>query len=86
MLLSRGDSRSPARRHHGAATSGVDDGGSFFTAPVTSEDERAFLTTDEGLNGLLDIRALEQVLQQFLGRMVWVVEQTPQWGKPVPFE
>jgi hypothetical protein len=52
---------------------------------MTSEDERVFLLEPDALNALRDVRALEQILQQLLGRKVWVVERTANWGKPVPF-
>ena len=61
-------------------------GGPLVTAPVTSEDERAFLLEPDALQSLRDVRTLEQVLQQLLGRKVVVVERSDVWGKPVPFE
>jgi hypothetical protein len=60
--------------------------GPLLTAPVTSEDERIFLLAPEALSALRDQRTLEQLLQQILGRKVWVAESTAQWGTPVPFE
>lgn len=57
----------------------------LFTAPVTSEDERAFLLRRQALDALCDVRTLEQVLQQILGRKVFVVEEDGRWGEPVPF-
>lgn len=60
--------------------------GPLFTAPVTSEDERAFLLERDELRSLRDVRVLEQVLQQLLGRKVFVVERAEVWGSPVPFE
>lgn len=60
--------------------------GPLFVAPVTSEDERVFLLDPGALSRLRDVRKLEQVLQQLLGRKVWVVERDPRWGEPVPFE
>jgi hypothetical protein len=60
--------------------------GPLITAPVTSEDERAFLLEPEALDGVRDIRTLEQILQQLLGRKVFVVERSDAWGIPVPFE
>jgi hypothetical protein len=60
--------------------------GALFTAPVTSEDERIFLLERDALRSLRHVRALEQVLQQLLGRKVAVVERSDAWGTPVPFE
>ena len=60
--------------------------GPLYTAPVTSEDERAFLLEPGTLRSLSHVRTLEQVLQQVLGRKVFVVERSDQWGTPVPFE
>lgn len=59
--------------------------GALFTAPVTSEDERAFLLTRQALDALRDVRTLEQVLQRLLGQKVFVVEKDGRWGEPVPF-
>ena len=60
--------------------------GPLVTAPVTSDDERAFLLEPEALQSLRDVRTLEQILQQLLGRRVFVVERSDAWGAPVPFE
>ena len=60
--------------------------GPLVTAPVTSEDERAFLVERHVLRSVGDVRTLEQVLQQLLGRKIFVVEQSDAWGTPVPFE
>ncbi len=60
--------------------------GPLVTAPVTSEDERAFLLERDALGSLRDVRPLEHVLQQLLGRKVWVVERSDAWGTPVRFE
>ena len=60
--------------------------GPLVTAPVTSEDERAFLLEPLSLQSLRDVRTVEQVLQQLLGRKVFVVERSDAWGAPVPFE
>ena len=60
--------------------------GPLMVAPVTSEDERVFLFDPKALSRLRDVRTLEQVLPQLLGRKVWVVEREPRWGEPVPFE
>ena len=60
--------------------------GSLVTAPVTGEDELAFLMEPTDLQALRHVRALEQVLQQLLGRKVYVVERSDAWGQPVPFE
>lgn len=60
--------------------------GLLVTAPVTSEDDRAFLLEPKALLSLRDIRTLEQVLQQLLGRKVFVAELSEVWGEAVPFE
>ena len=60
--------------------------GPLLTAPVTSEDERIFLLEASELASLREVRTLEQVLQQVVGRKVWVAERTAQWGQPVSFE
>ncbi len=60
--------------------------GPLLTAPVTSEDERAFLLEALALKELREVRTLEQVLQQLLGRKVFVVERDGRWGEPVPFD
>lgn len=60
--------------------------GPLFTAGITSEDERAFLVEPEDFRELREVRTLEQVLQQVLGRKVFVVERSDVWGPPVPFE
>jgi len=60
--------------------------GPLVTAPVTSEDERAFLVERHVLRSVRDVRTLEQVLQQLLGRKVFVAEQSDAWGTPVPFD
>jgi hypothetical protein len=60
--------------------------GPLVVAPVASEDERAFLLDPDALRALRDVRTLEQVLQQLLGRKVFVVERDGRWGTPTPFE
>jgi hypothetical protein len=58
----------------------------LLTAPVASEDERFFLLDRQSLQALNDVRALEQVLQQLLGRKVAVVAGDGRWDRPTPFE
>jgi hypothetical protein len=60
--------------------------GNLVIAPITSDDERAFLLESEAFNALRDRTVLEQILGQLLGRKVWVAERTEQWGEPIPFE
>jgi len=60
--------------------------GELLVAPITSEDERAFLLQPVAFRSLRDRAALEQVLTQLLGRKVWVAEITAQWGEPIPFQ
>jgi len=57
--------------------------GEIQTLPVDSEDERIFVLDQTDVLPI-DVRSLEQVLTQLLGRKVWVVEsmETP----TVPFE
>lgn len=59
--------------------------GPLLVAPVTSDDERIFLLQPEALAALREVRVLEQVLQQVLGRKVWIVEHGERWGAGVPF-
>jgi hypothetical protein len=60
--------------------------GPLYTAPVTSEDERAFLLEPDAFRSLSHVRTLEQLLQQVLRCKVFVVERSDKWGTPVPFE
>lgn len=48
--------------------------GDLRTLPITSEDERIFVLHQSAVLALRDIRTLEQVLQQVLGRKVWIVD------------
>lgn len=48
--------------------------GDLRTLPITSEDERIFVLSQSAVLALRDIRTLEQVLQQVLGRKVWIVD------------
>ena len=50
---------------------GVD--GELRTLPVESEDERIFVLPQDDVLALRDVRTLEQVLQQVLGRKVWIL-------------
>ena len=47
--------------------------GELRTLPVTSEDERIFVLPQDDVLALRDVRTLEQVLQQVLGRKVWIL-------------
>lgn len=47
--------------------------GDLRTLPIGSEDERIFVLAQETVLELRDVRTLEQVLQQILGRKVWIV-------------
>ncbi len=60
--------------------------GPLVTAPVTSEDERAFLLEPGALRSLRDVRTLEQILQQVLGRNVLALERSDARASSVPFE
>jgi hypothetical protein len=57
--------------------------GDLRTLPITSEDERIFVLSQSEVLALSDIRTLEQVLQQVLGRKVWIVDSIDQ--DTVPF-
>ena len=59
--------------------------GPLFVAPVTSDEERFFLLDVHAIRALREVRALEHVLQQLLGRKVAVVERDDRWGAPTPF-
>jgi hypothetical protein len=68
---------------HGAfSLAGYD--GELRTLPVASEDERIFVLPQDQVLALRDVRTLEQVLQQLLGRKVWIVssieEETIEFG------
>ena len=60
--------------------------GDLVVAPVVSEDERAFLMEPQAYRVLYDVRVLEQIVGQILGRKVFIVERTDHWDKPIPFE
>jgi hypothetical protein len=47
--------------------------GDLRTLPVTSEDERIFVLPQDDVVAMADVRTLEQVLQQLLGRKVWIL-------------
>ncbi len=57
--------------------------GDLCTLPVTSEDERIFVLPYDDYARLSDVRTLEQVLQQVLGRKVWVLSSIEE--DTVPF-
>jgi hypothetical protein len=57
--------------------------GDIRTLPVDSEDERIFVLDQASLLAV-DVRSLEQVLTQLLGRKVWVLESIDR--PTVPFE
>jgi hypothetical protein len=50
--------------------------GDLRTLPISSEDERIFVLSQDEVTALRDVRTLEQVLQQVLGRKVWVLGST----------
>lgn len=47
--------------------------GDIRTLPVDSEDERLFVVPEERIVSMGDLRSLEQVLTELLGRKVWVL-------------
>lgn len=57
--------------------------GDLRTLPVTSEDERIFVLPQPDLLALRDVRTLEQVLQQILGRKAWILASIEE--QTVPF-
>jgi hypothetical protein len=89
MPLSGRDEYRPAMLSEGQVTAvhgafslaGYD--GDLRTLPITSEDERIFVLPRDDVVGLRDVRTLEQVLQQVLGRKVWVLASTDE--ATVPF-
>jgi hypothetical protein len=48
--------------------------GELKNSPVRSEDERLFVPDQSDLLALKDVRLLEQVVTQLLGRKVWIVD------------
>lgn len=56
--------------------------GDLRTLPVVSEDERIFVLPQDDV-WALDVRTLERVVQQILGRKVWVVASIE--DETVPF-
>ncbi len=50
--------------------------------PIASEDERLFVLAQEDLLGLSDVRLVEQIVTQVLGRKVWVVESINEDSTP----
>jgi hypothetical protein len=57
--------------------------GELRTLPVDSEDERIFVLAQADVLALSDVRTLEQLVQQILGRKVWVLASVEE--KTVPF-
>jgi hypothetical protein len=57
--------------------------GDLRTLPIASEDERIFVLDGADVVALRDVRTLEQVLQQVLGRKVWIVDSSAE--DTVPF-
>jgi hypothetical protein len=58
--------------------------GDLRTLPVDSGDEICFMLDQDDLLALSDMLVLEQVLQQILGRKVWLLADIG--GQTVPFE
>jgi len=59
--------------------------GAIRTPPVTSEDERIFVLGRNDLGRLRNIRTLEQLVGQLLGRKVTIIEVGPDSPASVPF-
>jgi hypothetical protein len=60
--------------------------GPLLVAPFTSDDERIFVLPPEKVEQLSDVRTVQQVVGQLLGRKVVVVGQSDSWQQLVPFE
>ncbi len=58
--------------------------GNLSTLPLDSGDEVCFVLDQADILELRDIRVLEQVLQQILGRKVWVLSSVD--DETVPFD
>jgi hypothetical protein len=58
--------------------------GPQLTAPVDSEDERALLLEPDVFQQLRDARTLEQVVQQLLGRKLFVASATTPGDRRFP--
>lgn len=58
--------------------------GELRTLSITSEDERMFVLSQADVTALRDIPTLEQVLQQVLGRKVWILASIEE--VTVPFD
>lgn len=59
--------------------------GPLRTLPIDSEDERFFLLSRRELEHLRQVRILEQVISQVLGRKVAILDDEP-FPQSVPFE
>ena len=59
--------------------------GAIRTLPVTSEDERIFVLGRDDLGKLRNIRTLEQIVGQLLGRKVVIIDVGPDSAASVPF-
>lgn len=60
--------------------------GPLSVAPVVSEDERLFILPSAAIPRITNIRALEQLLQQILGRKVWILDGSQFPGPTEDFE
>lgn len=56
--------------------------GDLRTLPVDSEDERLFVVPADAITSMGDLRSLEQVLTQVLGRKVWVLSDVGNETEP----
>jgi hypothetical protein len=59
--------------------------GAIRTLPVTSEDERIFVLGRADFARLRDVRALEQIVGQLLGRKVAIIDVGSDSPASVPF-
>ncbi|MET3176828.1 UNVERIFIED_ORG: hypothetical protein ABIB52_004706 [Arthrobacter sp. UYCu721] len=59
--------------------------GPIRTLPVISEDERIFVLGRADLGQLREVRTLEQIVGQLLGRKVAIIESGPGSLESVPF-
>jgi hypothetical protein len=68
------------RAHAAFAAHGYTD--PLHVAPVTSDDERAFIISSDA--AVIDQEALTRELQDILHRKVWIAASSPEWSEPEP--
>lgn len=60
--------------------------GDLRVLPVDDETERIFVLPDDAVRALRHKETLEQIVQQILGRKVWIVAHTDGLPAPIAFE